>query len=107
MADYHQIVDQIRAFVQSSDQTRNGALEGLASTYAEACVEVNQRMGRCHRLLAAGAAVRGDPARRVGAEAARLSRGSRFPRAGRLGRIGADLRAGRRPRSSRSSRRSF
>jgi hypothetical protein len=46
MADHHQLVDQIRAFVQSSDQTRNSFLESLASTYAEACVEVNQRMGR-------------------------------------------------------------
>ena len=54
MADHHQIVDQIRAFVQSSDQTRNALLESLASTYAEACVEVNQRMGRCHRLLQQG-----------------------------------------------------
>ena len=54
MADYHQIVDQIRAFVQSSDQTRNALLESLASTYAEACIEVNQRMGRCHRLLQQG-----------------------------------------------------
>jgi hypothetical protein len=54
MANFHQIVDQIRAFVQSSDQTRNTFLEGLASTYAEACVEINQRMGRCHRLLQQG-----------------------------------------------------
>ena len=54
MADHHQIVDQIRAFVQSSDQTRNGVLESLASTYADACVEINQRMGRCHRLLQQG-----------------------------------------------------
>jgi hypothetical protein len=54
MADHYQIVDQIRAFVQSSDQTRNGFLESLALTYADACVEVNQRMGRCHRLLQQG-----------------------------------------------------
>jgi hypothetical protein len=54
MADRHQIVDQIRAFVQSSDQTRSGVLESLASSYADACVEVNQRMGRCHRLLQQG-----------------------------------------------------
>jgi hypothetical protein len=54
MADYHQLVDQLRAFVQSSDQTRNVVLESLASTYAEACVEINQRMGRCHRLLQQG-----------------------------------------------------
>ncbi len=54
MADHHQIVDQIRAFVQSSDQTRTSLLETLASSYAEACVDVNQRMGRCHRLLQQG-----------------------------------------------------
>jgi hypothetical protein len=54
MADHHQLVDQIRAFVQSSDQTRNNALESLASAYAEACVDVNQRMSRCHRLLQQG-----------------------------------------------------
>src|SRR5580692_2555580 len=54
MANYHQIVDQLRAFVQSSDQTRNAFLESLASSYAEACVEVNQRLGRCHRLLQQG-----------------------------------------------------
>ena len=54
MPDHHQLVDQIRAFVQSSDQTRNALLESLASSYAEACVEVNQRMGRCHRLLQQG-----------------------------------------------------
>jgi hypothetical protein len=54
MADYHQIVDQIRGFVQSSDQTRNERLEGLASAYAEACAEVNQRLGRCQWLLQQG-----------------------------------------------------
>jgi hypothetical protein len=54
MADHHQTVDQIRAFVQSNDQTRNSFLDSLASTYAEACIEFNQRMGRCHRLLQQG-----------------------------------------------------
>jgi hypothetical protein len=54
MADYHQIVDEVRAFVQSSDQTRDGTFDSLASAYSEACVEVNQRMGRCHRLLQQG-----------------------------------------------------
>jgi hypothetical protein len=54
MADHHQLVDQIRAFVQASDQTRNAALESLASAYTEACVDVNQRMSRCHRLLQQG-----------------------------------------------------
>jgi hypothetical protein len=54
MADYHQIVDQIRAFLQLSDQTRNERLEGLASAYAENCVDVNQRLARCQRLLQQG-----------------------------------------------------
>ncbi len=54
MPDLHQIVDQIRAFLQSSDQTRSDSLQGLASAYAEACGEVNQRLGRCQRLLQQG-----------------------------------------------------
>jgi len=54
MADYHQIVEQIRGFLQASDQTRNERLEGLASAYSEACVEVNQRLSRCQRLLQQG-----------------------------------------------------
>ncbi len=54
MADYHQIVEQIRAFLQSSDQTRNERLEGLASAYAEHCADANQRLGRCQRLLQQG-----------------------------------------------------
>ena len=51
MSDYHQIVDQIRGIVQSSDQTRNQRLEQLAADYATACGEVNQRLGRCQWLL--------------------------------------------------------
>jgi hypothetical protein len=54
MADYHQIADQIRAFVQSNDQTRTSSLDHLATAYVESCIEVNQRMGRCHRLLQQG-----------------------------------------------------
>jgi hypothetical protein len=54
MADYHEIVDQIRGFVQSSDQTQNDRLEGWASAYTGACVEINQRLGRCQRLLQQG-----------------------------------------------------
>jgi hypothetical protein len=54
MPDYHQTIDQIRAFVQATDQTRSAALEGLASFYAEACAEVSQRLSRCHRLLQQG-----------------------------------------------------
>ncbi len=54
MPDLHQVVDQIRAFVQSSDQTRSALLDGLASAYAEACAGVNQRLARCQRLLQHG-----------------------------------------------------
>jgi hypothetical protein len=54
MADHHQIVEQIRAFLQGSDQTRNERLDGLAAAYAEACADANQRLGRCHRLLLQG-----------------------------------------------------
>jgi hypothetical protein len=54
MPDYHQIIDQIRGSVQSSDQTRNERMETLASAYAEACAEVNQRLGRCQWLLQQG-----------------------------------------------------
>ena len=54
MADYHQIVDQIRGLVQATDLTRSERLETLASAYAEACSEVNQRLGRCQRLLQQG-----------------------------------------------------
>ena len=42
------------AFLQSTDQTRNPAFDALASAYNEACSEINQRMGRCHRLLQQG-----------------------------------------------------
>jgi hypothetical protein len=54
MVDYHQIADQIRAFVESSDQTPGSVLENMASAYAHACGEVNQRLSRCHRLLQQG-----------------------------------------------------
>ena len=54
MPDHHQIVEQIRGFLQGSDQTRNERLDGLATAYADACVEANQRLGRCQRLLQQG-----------------------------------------------------
>src|SRR5947209_5297460 len=54
MTDPHQIVDQIRTVLHSGDPARNGQLAGLASAYAEACQEVTQRLGRCHRLLQQG-----------------------------------------------------
>lgn len=54
MADHHQLVDQVRAFAQSSDQTHTPQLEELAREYAEACAAVNLRLGRCQRLLQQG-----------------------------------------------------
>ena len=92
MADYHNIVEQIRTALHSGDPGHNGRLAGLASAYADACAEAAQRLGRCHRLLAAGPAHRGHPARRVGAEAARRPGRPRLPRASRVGRHGPDAR---------------
>ena len=54
MADYHQIVEQIRMALHSGDPSANGRLAGLASAYADACAEAGQRLGRCHRLLQQG-----------------------------------------------------
>ena len=54
MADYHQIVEQIRTALHSGDPGHNGRLAGLASAYADACAEAAQRLGRCHRLLQQG-----------------------------------------------------
>ncbi len=54
MADYHQIVEQIRTALHSGDPGHNGRLAGLASAYADACTEAAQRLGRCHRLLQQG-----------------------------------------------------
>ena len=54
MADYHQIVEQIRMAVHSGDPGVNGRLAGLATAYADACSEAAQRLGRCHRLLQQG-----------------------------------------------------
>jgi hypothetical protein len=54
MPDHHQIVEQIRGFLQGSDQTRNERLDGLAAAYADACSEANGRLGRCQRLLKQG-----------------------------------------------------
>ena len=54
MADYHQIVEQIRVALHAGDPGHNGRLAGLASAYADACAEAAQRLGRCHRLLQQG-----------------------------------------------------
>jgi hypothetical protein len=54
MADYHQIVEQIRTVLHSGDAGQNGRVAGLATAYADACTEAAQRLGRCHRLLQRG-----------------------------------------------------
>ena len=54
MADYHNIVEQIRTVLHSGNPGHNGRLAGLASAYADACAEAAQRLGRCHRLLQQG-----------------------------------------------------
>jgi hypothetical protein len=54
MADYHQIVQQIRMALHAGDPGHNGRLAGLATAYADACAEAAQRLGRCHRLLQQG-----------------------------------------------------
>ena len=54
MADTSELVDRIRAFLQGSDQTLRDFVPGMAAAYAEACAEVNQRLGQCDRLLQKG-----------------------------------------------------
>ncbi len=54
MADHHQIIEQIRGFLQSSDQTRNERLDDLAKAFAQVCTEANGRLARCQRLLQQG-----------------------------------------------------
>ena len=41
MTDYQRIVDDIRSFLHSSDQTQSESLKELAVAYTEACKEVN------------------------------------------------------------------
>lgn len=54
MSDCEQLIDQIRAFVQSADQTRTPALEALAVSFAEAGGEVGRRLSKCCSLLRQG-----------------------------------------------------
>jgi hypothetical protein len=51
MADPQRLVDDIRAFLQSSDQTQTDRLRSLANDYAEACHQVNARLRRCEEYL--------------------------------------------------------
>lgn len=48
------MIDEIRAFVYSSDQTKSPEIEALARQYAEACRLANERLTRCGGFLAKG-----------------------------------------------------
>lgn len=54
MADYQRTVDDIRSFLQSSDQTFRESLRDLATAYADCCQEVNERLRRCEEFLQRG-----------------------------------------------------
>jgi hypothetical protein len=54
MIEYSRIVDDIRSFLCSSDQTQNEALRPLAVNYARACQEANDRLRRCEEFLQKG-----------------------------------------------------
>lgn len=48
------MVEEIRAYIGSPDQTKSPALEDLARRYAEACRAANERLARCADFLAKG-----------------------------------------------------
>lgn len=52
--DYQPIVDEIRSFVQSVDQTLTDRIKEVAILYSQACNEVNQRLRRCDEFLQKG-----------------------------------------------------
>jgi hypothetical protein len=54
MIDYQRVVDEIRSFLQSVDQTNSDHLRELAAEYAEACKEANRRLRRCDEFLQKG-----------------------------------------------------
>jgi hypothetical protein len=54
MTDYQRIVDDIRSFLQASDQTFSDSLRALAAGYNEACQETNARLRRCEEFLQKG-----------------------------------------------------
>ena len=54
MADIPRMVDEIRGFLLAYDQSLKPHLSPLARDYASACVEVNQRLAKCQRLLQQG-----------------------------------------------------
>jgi hypothetical protein len=54
MARHEQVVDEIRAFLESTNQTRSASAEELAKEYAEACLHANARLRQCADLLRRG-----------------------------------------------------
>ena len=54
MYDHQQIVDRIKAIMAGADQTRNEAVADLASNYASACRDANDRLRRCGDYLRKG-----------------------------------------------------
>ena len=51
MGDYQRIVDGIRLFLQSGDRTMSPAVQKLATEYAQASQEVNERLRKCQEFL--------------------------------------------------------
>jgi hypothetical protein len=54
MAQYQEIVDELRSFVLSIDQTLTDRMKEVAGLYVQACNEVNQRLRRCEEFLKKG-----------------------------------------------------
>src|SRR6266851_5143854 len=52
--DYQRIVDELRSFVLSIDQTLTDRMKEVAGLYVQACNEVNQRLRRCEEFLKKG-----------------------------------------------------
>ncbi len=52
--NYRKVVDEIRGFMGSPDQTEDEQIKSLANQYAVACREVNDRLCRCGELLEHG-----------------------------------------------------
>jgi hypothetical protein len=54
MTDYQRIVDDIRSFLQASDQSHTDSLRRISTEYEAACQEANQRLRRCEEYLQKG-----------------------------------------------------
>ncbi|MEZ6065982.1 MAG: hypothetical protein R3B90_09795 [Planctomycetaceae bacterium] len=51
MADFQRVVEEIRSFLQGSDQTLRDPIPEYAGSYAEAVREANDRLRRCKEFL--------------------------------------------------------